>query len=164
MDAITWTNERRKLRDLIDWERNPRGISKAEAARLERSLDEFGQVEATEMRKHLRHRLSGLTLGGQRAQFDLRMARKKSHEFGARITAGAQYRDPKTVAGHGLVSLLRPQSNIKAGSGQGRNRLRRSSGQGRKACGHLVAAIRRPAVRRGCAPSPRGRGSARSMP
>jgi DNA modification methylase len=42
---ITWTNERRKLGDLIPWEQNPRGISDAEAERLGDSLVEFGQIQ-----------------------------------------------------------------------------------------------------------------------
>ena len=45
MSDITWTNERRKLRELIPWENNPRQVKKDEAARLEKSLDEFGQIQ-----------------------------------------------------------------------------------------------------------------------
>lgn len=44
-DKITWTNERRKLRDLIPWPRNPRQIKSDQAKRLAESFDEFGQVE-----------------------------------------------------------------------------------------------------------------------
>lgn len=43
--VITWTNERRKLRDLIPWERNPRTINNAHAERLVDSVETFGQVE-----------------------------------------------------------------------------------------------------------------------
>jgi DNA modification methylase len=43
--AIHWTNERRKLRDLVPWEHNPREINKAEAERLGESLLEFGQIQ-----------------------------------------------------------------------------------------------------------------------
>jgi len=42
---ITWSNEKRKLGDLIPWPRNPRQISKAEAKRLSESLDTFAQIE-----------------------------------------------------------------------------------------------------------------------
>jgi hypothetical protein len=42
---IIWTNERRKLSDLVPWERNPRQIHKAEGARLAESLDTFGQIQ-----------------------------------------------------------------------------------------------------------------------
>ena len=43
--SITWANEKRRLRDLIPWEANPRLIKKDEAARLVDSLDTFGQIE-----------------------------------------------------------------------------------------------------------------------
>ena len=42
---INWNNERRKLKDLQPWSRNPRQINKAQAARLAESFNEFGQVE-----------------------------------------------------------------------------------------------------------------------
>ena len=45
MTNIIWTNERRKLKDLKPWERNPRQITKDQAKRLVESFDEFGQVE-----------------------------------------------------------------------------------------------------------------------
>ena len=44
-DSLTWRNEKRRLSDLVDWERNPRQITEAQAKRLARSLDEFGQVQ-----------------------------------------------------------------------------------------------------------------------
>ena len=44
-DKITWTNERRKLGDLIPWEINPRQIKADQAKRLVESLDEFAQIE-----------------------------------------------------------------------------------------------------------------------
>ncbi len=43
--AIHWTNERRRLRDLVPWEHNPREINKQEAERLGESLQEFGQIQ-----------------------------------------------------------------------------------------------------------------------
>jgi hypothetical protein len=42
---ITWSNGQRKLSDLIPWDINPATIDKKSAARLEESLEEFGQVE-----------------------------------------------------------------------------------------------------------------------
>jgi len=42
---ITWTNERRKLGELIPWPINPRQIKKDEAERLGNSLAIFGQVQ-----------------------------------------------------------------------------------------------------------------------
>lgn len=44
-DRIIWTNERRKLKDLVPWERNPRKIKADQAKRLAQSFEEFGQVE-----------------------------------------------------------------------------------------------------------------------
>src|SRR5512139_274499 len=44
-DKITWTNERRKLSDLIPWPRNPRQIKTDQAKRLVESFAQFGQVE-----------------------------------------------------------------------------------------------------------------------
>jgi hypothetical protein len=45
MDKITWTNEKRKLSELIPWPRNPRQIKGDQAKRLVESFDQFGQVE-----------------------------------------------------------------------------------------------------------------------
>ena len=45
MSDITWTNERRKLSELIPWPDNPRQIKADQAERLRQSLDEFAQVE-----------------------------------------------------------------------------------------------------------------------
>ena len=45
MGDITWTNEQRRLSDLIPWPRNPRQIKQDQAKRLNESLDDFGLVE-----------------------------------------------------------------------------------------------------------------------
>ena len=44
-DKITWANEKRKLSELVPWERNPRQITDKQAKRLEESFEQFGQVE-----------------------------------------------------------------------------------------------------------------------
>ena len=44
-DTITWTNERRKLSELIPWDINPAQISEKQAERLEESLELFGQIQ-----------------------------------------------------------------------------------------------------------------------
>lgn len=44
-EPIAWTNGKRKLIELIPWERNPRQIKQDQARRLIESLDEFGQVQ-----------------------------------------------------------------------------------------------------------------------
>lgn len=41
---MNWTNEKRQLRELVPWEKNPRQINKDQARRLRQSLGEFGQV------------------------------------------------------------------------------------------------------------------------
>lgn len=43
-EQLTWTNEKRTLRSLTPWERNPRYIKDAQAERLLESFNEFGQV------------------------------------------------------------------------------------------------------------------------
>lgn len=42
---IVWSNEKRKLSDLIPWERNPRQIKDKQAKLLAESFNDFGQVE-----------------------------------------------------------------------------------------------------------------------
>jgi hypothetical protein len=42
---IAWTNETRKLSELVPWPRNPRQIKVDQVKRLQESLDEFGQPE-----------------------------------------------------------------------------------------------------------------------
>ncbi len=43
--SITWSNEKRTLRDLKPWSRNPRVIKNKQAERLVESVNDFGQVE-----------------------------------------------------------------------------------------------------------------------
>ena len=42
---IIWTNDKRKLSELIPWPRNPRQVKVEQVKRLQESLDEFGQPE-----------------------------------------------------------------------------------------------------------------------
>jgi ParB-like chromosome segregation protein Spo0J len=42
---ITWTNETRKLSELVPWPRNPALIKDKQAELLLESLEEFGQVQ-----------------------------------------------------------------------------------------------------------------------
>ena len=44
-ERVTWTNEKRRLGDLLPWPRNPRTIKNAQAERLVDSVETFGQVE-----------------------------------------------------------------------------------------------------------------------
>jgi hypothetical protein len=43
--VITWDNQKRKLSQLIPWDRNPRQIKSDQVKRLQESLAEFGQIE-----------------------------------------------------------------------------------------------------------------------
>ena len=45
MTDIAWTNETRKLSELVPWERNPRQIKQDQAKRLNESLRDFGQPD-----------------------------------------------------------------------------------------------------------------------
>lgn len=45
-DQIIWTNDTRKLSDLVPWDKNPREISDDEAKQLQASIRKFGQVKA----------------------------------------------------------------------------------------------------------------------
>lgn len=45
MTNITWTDDKRKLSQLIPWKRNPRQIKGANVKRLQESFEEFGQPE-----------------------------------------------------------------------------------------------------------------------
>ncbi len=43
--SITWQTEKRKLSDLLPWERNPRQLNEAQAEHLKESLSKFGLVD-----------------------------------------------------------------------------------------------------------------------
>ena len=45
MSDLIWSNEQRKLSDLIPWDINPRTINDDHAKRLIKSREEFGQTE-----------------------------------------------------------------------------------------------------------------------
>lgn len=45
MEAITWTVERRKLKSLKAFDRNPRQMDKTQEAQLSRSIERFGLAE-----------------------------------------------------------------------------------------------------------------------
>lgn len=44
-EAITWRTEKRRLGDLVDWEKNPRQMTEKQADDLARSIGKFGYVE-----------------------------------------------------------------------------------------------------------------------
>jgi len=44
-EPLTWRNERARVGDLVDWERNPRTLTRQQAEQLDRSLKKFGFVD-----------------------------------------------------------------------------------------------------------------------
>ena len=56
--GITWSNEKRKLKDLKDWPKNPRKITDKQAAQLAKSIVKFGYIEPIQIN------LDGTILGG----------------------------------------------------------------------------------------------------
>ena len=44
-DKITWKTEKRKIGDLIEWDQNPRQLSKHDYDHLKKSLDKFGVAD-----------------------------------------------------------------------------------------------------------------------
>jgi len=48
-NKLTWTNEQRKLSDLVPWEENPRELMEAEARRLVDSIRKFGYSQPIEI-------------------------------------------------------------------------------------------------------------------
>lgn len=45
MERLTWHNEKRKVKDLIPWDKNPRKLTDGQKQQLEASLDKFDLVE-----------------------------------------------------------------------------------------------------------------------
>ena len=45
MTPITWTNETRKLSELLPWEHNPRQLTEKQAKHLQASLRKFGLAQ-----------------------------------------------------------------------------------------------------------------------
>jgi hypothetical protein len=80
MSDITWTNITVKLGDLKPWELNPRQSSKAQAQRILRSFERFGQVEIIAVGPNFEvydghQRLSALrTLHGENFEVDARQS------------------------------------------------------------------------------------------
>lgn len=55
---LVWRNERRKIGELVDWERNPRQMTEKQASDLAASLKRFGYVESIAVN------LDGTIIGG----------------------------------------------------------------------------------------------------
>ena len=68
-------------------------------------LDEGGEFQMGEMRKHLRHRFAGMRIGGEHSDLDARMARGQSHQIGAGIARSTD--DADLDPGHAFSSFDR---------------------------------------------------------
>ncbi len=79
--SITWQTEKRKLSDLLPWERNPRQLTEAQAEHLEESLTKFGLVDPPAINTdnviiggHQRRNIMGLMKEyGNGAEIDVRV-------------------------------------------------------------------------------------------
>jgi len=79
--AITWTTVKRKISELLPWDRNPRILTKEQQANLEESLSKFGIVEPpaintdnTIIGGHQRSKVLGLMKEyGDDAEIDVRI-------------------------------------------------------------------------------------------
>ena len=84
-ERITWSSEKRYLKDLLPWDRNPRILSKEQEANLKESLSRFGVVEPpaintdnTIIGGHMRSRVMGLMEEfGDDAEIDVRVPSRK---------------------------------------------------------------------------------------
>jgi hypothetical protein len=45
MSSLEWRTERRRIGDLVEWDKNPRRLSRHDAEQLTKSLERFGYVE-----------------------------------------------------------------------------------------------------------------------
>ncbi len=79
--SITWQTEKRKLSDLLPWERNPRQLTESQAEHLEESLSKFGLVDPPAINTdnviiggHQRRNIMGLMKEyGNGAEIDVRV-------------------------------------------------------------------------------------------
>ena len=84
-ESLRWTTEKRKVKDLIPWERNPRLLTKEQQEQLEKSLTKFGIVEPpaintdnTIIGGHQRSKvLSLMKEFGEDAEIDVRVPSRK---------------------------------------------------------------------------------------
>lgn len=83
MTDITWTNERRRVKDLIPWEKNPRKISEDQLAHLKKSIERFGyaapvvlDADGMIIAGHMRTKAM-IALGMGETEVDVRIASRK---------------------------------------------------------------------------------------
>ena len=77
--TITWTNERRKLKDLTPWPNNPRHIDDDSAERLDNSLQKFGEVDTISVEP------SGMIVNGHQRYRRLLLSRDHESEIEVRV-------------------------------------------------------------------------------
>lgn len=80
MTALNWTNDRRKIKDLIPWEKNPRKITDEQLEHLKNSIKKFNyaapvviNVDGKIIAGHMRCRAM-LALGRGEEEVDVRVA------------------------------------------------------------------------------------------
>ena len=68
--------------------------------------DHGRQAEPAKVRKHALDRIAGMAFGGEHADIDTGVPQQQAEEFGARVPAGTQHRDPFDIA-HDRISPVR---------------------------------------------------------
>lgn len=86
MEKLIWKTEKRKLKDLKGFRKNPRQISKEQYANLQKSLDEFNYVELaaidldnTILAGHMRLKAYA-SLYGDKSEIEVRVPNRKLTE------------------------------------------------------------------------------------
>ena len=79
MTEITWSNEKRKLSELIEWEKNPRQLSKHAAEHIQKSIEKFGVVDP------LIINLDNKIVGGHQRKLILKLITDPEFEVDVRI-------------------------------------------------------------------------------
>lgn len=76
---MNWHTEKRKLSDLIDWQKNPRQLSKHDAEHIQRSLEKFGVADPLVIN------LDNTIIGGHQRKRILKMINDPDYEVDVRV-------------------------------------------------------------------------------
>ena len=79
MAELNWTTEKRKLSELIDWEKNPRQLSKHDAEHIQKSLEKFGVADPLVIN------LDNTIIGGHQRKRILKMINDPNYEVDVRV-------------------------------------------------------------------------------
>lgn len=113
---IQWFNEKRKVKDLIPWDKNPRKISEDQLEQLKKSLDKFNYAtpiciskEGTIVAGHMRTRAL-IALGRGEEEIDVRVAsreltKEEFEEFAIRDNANGGEWDFKALLDFSIDTL-----------------------------------------------------------